>query len=392
MPLELSLIALGALFLAGLAADTLGRRTKVPRVTILLILGVIIGAPGFDLIPGEITALYELLSILALTMVAFLLGSAMRIDTLRQNGRAILWVSGAIVVVTMALVSSGLWLLGAPPETALVLGAIATATAPAATRSVLQETGATGPFADTIEGIVAIDDAWGMIAFALAMVGAQMLAGGAGADHGPALLAAAWEVAGSILLGLALGLPAAFLTGRISAGEPSQTEALGLVFLVSGLAIWLDLSFLLTGMTVGTVIVNRAVHHDYAFHEIEHIEWPFLTLFFLLAGATLELGTLGELGLLGAGYVLLRVVARLAGGMIGGWLGGMPPLERRWIGPALLPQAGVAVGMALIAAERLPNHGEVVLSLTIGTTVIFELFGPLTTALALRRVRNPPPE
>ena len=382
---DITFIALGALFLAGLAADMLGRRTKLPRVTILLVLGMLIGAPGLDLVAGEIVALYDILSIIALTMVAFLLGSSLRIETLRQRGRPILWVSGMIVAGTLAVVTLGLWALGTPPGLALILGAIATATAPAATRSVLRDTEASGPFAEVVEGVVAIDDAWGMIAFALAMVGAQMLSGGTGVDHASVLWEAFREVAGSVALGLALGLPAAYLTGRLSPGEPQQTEALGLVFLAAGLALWLDLSFLLTGMTVGAVIVNRAAHHDYAFHEIEHIEWPFLTLFFLLAGATLELEVLSELGLLGVGYVLLRIAARGIGGWVGGRLGGLGATECRWIGPALLPQAGVAVGMALIAAERMPEYGATILSMTIGTTVVFELIGPLSTALALRR-------
>ncbi len=386
MSQDVALIAIGALFLAGLAADMIGRRTRLPRVTLLLILGIAIGAPGLDLIPPGIAALYEPVSIVALTMVAFLLGSALQLDRLRRRGRAILWVSVAIVAVTQGLVTLGLWALGAPVAMALLMGAIACATAPATTRAVLQETGATGPFAETVEGIVAIDDAWGMIVFALAMVGAQMLTGGGEAGHGaPGLLTAGYEIGGSIALGLALGLPAAHLTGRLSPGEPLQTEALGLVFLVAGLALWLDLSFLLAGMTVGAVIVNRAAHHDYAFHEIEHIEWPFLILFFLLAGATLELASLAELGLLGAGFVALRIGARMLGGWIGGLAGGLPRIERRWIGIALLPQAGVAVGMALIAAERLPEYGEAILSLTIGTTVLFELAGPIFTATALRR-------
>lgn len=279
MSRDIALIAIGALFLTGLAADMLGRRTRLPRVTILLIFGILIGGSGLDLVPAEITALYEPVSIVALTMVAFLLGGALRLETLRRRGRAILAVSLSIVLVTQTIVAMGLWAMGAPLAVSLLLGAIACATAPATTRAVLHDTGATGPFAETVEGVVAIDDAWGMVAFALAMVGAQILAGGATSGGAAALFGASYEIGGSIALGLAIGLPAAHLTGRLSPGEPLQTEALGLVFLVAGLALWLDLSFLLTGMTVGAVIVNRARHHDYAFHEIEHIEWPFLILF-----------------------------------------------------------------------------------------------------------------
>jgi Kef-type K+ transport system membrane component KefB len=271
-----------------------------------------------------------------------------------------------------------------PAEIALLLGAIATATAPAATQGTLREIGAKGPFADTVRGVVAVDDVWGLIVFALAMVGAQALSQGA-FDPGH-LTDALRDVGGAVLLGALLGFPAARLTGRIRPGQPTQLEALGLVFLAAGLALWAEVSFLIAGMTAGAIIVNFARHHDFAFHEIERIEQPFLILFFLLAGASLEIEALWSLGLMGMAYVVLRVVARLAGGWIGGRLGGLDPIQRRWIGVALLAQAGVAVGMALVASQAFPAHRETILTLAIGTTVLFELIGPALLAVAVRRV------
>ncbi|MDP5333733.1 MAG: cation:proton antiporter [Paracoccaceae bacterium] len=383
MALSQSFLVLAGLFLAGLAADWLGTRTRLPRVTLLLLVGVVMGSAGFDLIPAEAVAWYEALSVMALTMVAFLLGGSLTRKTLAAHGRAILFISVAIVAVTLVLVSAGAWLLGVPPGAALVIGAVATATAPAATQDIIRQSGAKGPFVDTIKGIVAIDDAWGMIAFSLALILAISLSGGG--EQGNLLAEAGHEIFGAIGLGLAIGLPGAFLTGRISRGEPLQTEALALVFLTAGLSLWLGVSFLLAGMTVGAVIVNLARHHDRAFHEIRHVQWPFMLLFFLLAGATLEVEALRQIGLLGAAYVVLRMVARLIGGWLGARIAGRSPKEALLYGPALLPQAGVAVGMALVAAQELPGSGEMILTLTIGSTVIFELIGPLATLWALRR-------
>ncbi|RBI86343.1 cation:proton antiporter [Rhodosalinus halophilus] len=376
------LLALGGLFLAGLLADAVGRRTALPRVTLLLACGIAAGGGGLDLIPQAAQDWYGFLSVTALTMVAFLLGGALDARTLAAHGRAILAVSLAIVGITLLLVAAGLWALGLDPATALVLGAIATATAPAATEDAIRQSGCRGGFVDTLRGIVAIDDAWGMVAFALAVVVAQALLG---ANGGHMLAEAAWEIGGALALGGAIGLPAAALTGRLSPGEPLQTEALGLVFLTAGLAIWLEVSFLLAGMTVGAVIVNRARHHERAFHEIEHIQWPFMLLFFILAGASLDPESLVALGALGAGYAALRIAARLGGGWLGARLGGAPARERWLYGPALLPQAGVAVGMALVAAQEFPERAEMILTLTIGTTVFFELIGPAATILAVRR-------
>ena len=176
------------------------------------------------------------------------------------------------------------------------------------------------------------------------------------------------------------------LTGRLQAGEPIQAEALGIVFLVAGVAIWLEVSFLLAGMVAGVTIVNLARHHQRAFHEIEHIEWPFMILFFVLAGASFQLASFELIGVMGVAYIVLRTLARFAGGWIGGGLAGMTAEHRRWMGAALVPQAGVALGMALIAGDALPEIKEVLLTLVIGTTVVFEVAGPMMTLVALRAV------
>ena len=378
------LLILGGLFLAGLAADEIGRRTHLPRVTLLLSCGLLAGSAGMDLIPGEVQEWYEFLSAMALTMVAFLLGGGMTPDNLRANGQAIMKVSIVIVLATVACVATGLWLVGLPLALALVIGAIACATDPAATEDTIRQSGTKGSFPDTLRGIVAIDDAWGMIAFSLAVVAANALS--LGEMEAGMLIDAAWEIGGALALGVAIGLPAAILTGRVKLGEPLQSEALGVVFLTAGLSLWLGVSFLLTGMVAGAVVANRARHHDYAFHEIEHIQWPFMILFFILAGASLDLSNLVGIGAVVAGYVLLRIAARAIGGMLGGALADVPRWERPWFGLALLPQAGVAVGMALVAAQEFPEYAETLLTLIIGTTVLFELIGPLFTMFALRRV------
>lgn len=384
----LPLLVLGGLFLAGLAADQLGRKTRLPRVTLLLLCGLAVGGAGFDVVPDSLSSQYELFSVIALTMVAFLLGGALSMQKLRRHGIPILVISLSIVGMTVLVVALGLAAMGVPVSAALALGAIATATAPAATFDVIRETGIKSGFTDTLKGIVAIDDAWGLIVFSLVMVFASD-----GWTNGAAnglLLASLTEIAGSVALGLAIGLPGAVLTGRLSDGEPLRVEALGLTFVTAGLALWLDLSFLIAGMTAGAVIVNLARHHTRAFHEIEHIQWPFMLIFFILAGATLEIETLGLIGGVGLAYVVLRSLSRLVGGWIGATLARVPRRDRLWYGPALLPQAGVAIGMSLMAAEYIPSQASLITAVTIGSTVVFELFGPLIAALAIRRTASQP--
>ncbi|SFD84679.1 cation:proton antiporter [Roseivivax sediminis] len=374
------LITLGGLFLAGLLADQAGRLTRLPRVTMLLLIGITVGQSGFGLVPDAAIAWFDLISVVALTMVAFLLGGELTRETLRRHGRAILTISISVVVGTLIIVAAGLTLAGLDLRLALILGAIATATAPAAIADVIRQSGIRNGFTETLSGIVAIDDVWGLIVFSVALALASQGEGWAGLAAGTA-----HDLGGAALLGTAIGMPAAVLTGRLSPGEPLQAEALGIVCLTAGLALWLEVSFLLAGITAGAIVANLARHHDHAFHEIEHIEWPFMLLFFLLAGASLEIGMLRDIGWIGALYVGLRTIARIFSAAIGARIGSVPASQRNAYGPALLPQAGVAVGMALVAAEALPYWGSMIMGLTIGATILFEIVGP---AVALRAIQE----
>ena len=383
MELHVVFLALGGLLLIGVLADEVGRRTRFPRVSLLIVLGIAVGPSGFDLLPPAFQNLFEFLASAALTMVAFVLGGRLSRATLRSHGKTIMTVSAAAVILTALIVGLGLIVVGTPTLVALLLAGIATATAPAATQDVVRQIRAEGPFTDTLLGIVAIDDAWGLIVFSLLLLTARAVIGD---GTGQILQTGLLEIGGAVAVGAAVGLPAAFLTGRLHAGEPIQAEALGVVFLCAGLAIWLDVSFLLAGIIAGALVANLAKHHTRPFHEIEHIEWPFMVLFFVLAGASLDLAALKGIGVLGVAYLVLRTLGRVLGGWTGAVLANAPVPHRRWIGFALTPQAGVALGMALVAANEFPALGTTLLAATVSTTIVFELFGPFLTQAALRRV------
>ena len=316
-------------------------------------------------------------------MVAFLLGGTLSKAKLASNGKAILIVSLSVVILTATLVFLGLFAIGTSTLLALLLAGIATATAPAATQDAIRQIQAKGPFTDTLLGVVAVDDAWGLILFSILLATASAVAGEVSwvtLGHG------LWELGGAFVVGAAIGLPAAFLTGRLQSGEPMQAEALGLILICAGLSTWLGVSFLLAGMVAGAIVTNLARHHNRPFHEIEHIEWPFMVLFFVLSGASLHLGSVAQIGGLGIAYIVLRMVARIAAGWLGATWAGAPVRHRMWIGLALTPQAGVALGMTLVAVGHFPEFKEELIAITIGTTVFFELIGPALTQLALRKV------
>jgi len=377
------LIAIGGILLLGLATDFLGKRTFLPRVTLLLIFGIIVGNEVLGVIPVSVTSRFEMITDIALLMIGFLLGGKLTLKSFKVYGRQVIGISlaaalGAVILVTLALVAIGLSL-----EVAVLLGCIAVATAPAATLETVQESNRNSRFSHLLLSIVAIDDAWALILLSLGLAFVSILNGAQ--DSSFYLYQALYEIMGALLLGGIIGFPAAYLTGRIKSGQPMLTEALGLVLICGGISIWLGVSFLIAAMTMGAVITNFAKHHDYPFHEIENIEKPFMVLFFILAGATLEFDMMFEVGLIGLVYILARVAGKFIGAWIGAGVTRSSKEVQQWMGLALMPQAGVAIGMALLVANRFPEYQQIILSIVIGTTVFFELVGPIFTRMALKR-------
>jgi Kef-type K+ transport system membrane component KefB len=377
------LFALGCILLLGLVADLIGRRTFLPQVTLLLALGIVLGDEILGVIPVILSDQFEFITNTALMMIGFLLGGKLTIKSLKQSGRQLAWISLSAALGTTLIVALVLLAVRVPLEIAILLGCIAAATAPAATYNTVLESGSKSRFSNLLLAIVAIDDVWALLLFSFGLALISLLSGMQGISV--ALLDVSYEIGGALVLGVLIGLPATYLTGRLKPGNPMLTEALGLVFICGGAAIWLDVSFMIAVIAMGAVISNFARHHDYPFHEIENIEWPFMVVFFILAGASLDIGMLNELGLIGAAYLLARIAGKLVGTWLGAWASGADLEIRHWMGVALLPQAGVAIGMALMAATKFPEHRQSILSIVIGTTVFFELIGPVFTLVAIRK-------
>ncbi|MBW1989594.1 MAG: cation:proton antiporter, partial [Deltaproteobacteria bacterium] len=379
-------VTLGALLLLGLVADFVGHKTRLPRVSLLILFGVAMGPGGLDLIDLTESGLLSMMPDAALAMIGFLLGEKLSKSSLGKYGKQILCISIAVVVFTGLFVMLGLLAAGGGLVLAIVLAGLSSATDPLAVKDVVDETGSRGRLADTLLGVVAVDDAEGLIFFSLLLVAAQALAGGS--VEGGVLTRSLWELLGALAIGGGLGIPMAFLSGRINPGEPSLVEALGFVLLCTGLAMKFQASYLLASMALGAVVANLAKHHSYPFHAIEGVEKPFMILFFILAGVKLDIHSLARMGFLGAVYVAGRTLGRFVGSMVGAWAGGTPKRFRHLYGPALLPQAGVAVGMALVAARYFPDLEDDILSIVIAATVLFEMAGPIGTRMALKAAKK----
>ena len=380
------LLSLGGIFLVGQAISTLGHRTILPRVTLLLIFGVVIGKEALNIIPPVFSQQFEIVAEMTLMMVGFLIGGKLTMNSLKNGMNKILWVSICAAVFTTVFVSLGLLWFGLPIELAVLLGCIASATAPAAILDVVLESNDKSHFSNLLVSIVALDDAWALLLFGLGIALASSTTGHT--SETSSILIASTNIGGAIILGLLIGFPAAYLTGRLKPGEPILTEALGLVFICGGLAIWLDVSFLITSIVMGAIVANFATHHEYPFHAIENIEWPFMVIFFVLAGATIELKLLAEIGLIGMVYIFCRILGKIIGARVGCQFSNADQIEKKWMGVALLPQAGVSIGMALVASSSFPEYQQILLSIILGSTVFFEILGPLFTRIAIQRAHN----
>lgn len=325
--IAITLVTLGALLLLGLVTDAIGRRTRIPRVTLLLAFGIVIGPSCLDLLPPKSKDWFPFVADIALAIVGFLLGEKFKLSSISQHGRAVMWMSGAVVVVTVAIVLVGM-LFPVSIVLALMFAGIATATDPAATTDVIRETKAKGKFTDTLLGIVAVDDAWGLIAFSLLLSIALALSGNT--DGEMPVFVAIREIGGAVIVGVLVGLPMAYLADRIQRTEPTLIEVLGGIFLCAGISLWLEVSFLMAAMVAGIMVANVARHPRRPFHSIEGVEWPFMILFFALAGASLDLSSFNRIGLIGLAYIVLRICGRVIGAWVGAMASGAGPVMQRW--------------------------------------------------------------
>ncbi|MGM0519524.1 MAG: cation:proton antiporter [Campylobacterota bacterium] len=381
------IFVLGSLFILGLIADIVGRFTILPRVTILLICGVLIGPFALDLLPNFfVDRWFSIITDIALGMIGFLLGQNLTAKKFKQIGKGVVFTSLSKVLTTYIIVFILLSLAGIEFPIALIVAAIASPSAPAAIYDVIKEIKVSNKFSQRVLNIVAIDDVWGLIVFifSMAVVG-TFVKEGAWIEH---TKTGVIELFGSIMLGAVFGLLVTWLTGRIQKGEPTQAEALGSVFLAVSIAKYFELSPILTTMILGAFVANFAHHHKRPFTAIEGLEWPFMIIFFLLAGASLHLDAIVEVGFIGIIYIIARTLGIYLGAALGSKLSGWDEFSKKNIGKTLFPQAGVAIGLALVAGQKYPEFNDTILPIIIGTTVFFELIGPVISRRVLQNSKK----
>lgn len=400
-----TLLSVSLALLAGLLMTRIFKPLKLPSVTAYLIAGVLIGpyclgAFGFDGIgftSHDAVSKLSLVSEVALGFIAFSIGNEFRLEDLKKTGKqaftiGIFQALVATLFVDLALLAVHLIM----PEKltlpqVLTLGAIATATAPAATLMVVRQYKANGPLTKLLLPIVALDDAVGLIVFAVSFGIAKSLVVGA-VDIISILVNPLIEIAASLILGAIMGVVLTYLEKLFNSNTNRLNLTIGFVFLTASLSmlkfhigpVHIQFSSLLVCMMLGTIFCNICPLSEDLMQRSDKWTSPLFALFFVISGAELELSVFTDVAIVVIGliYILFRSLGKYTGTFASAKFSKCGPQICKYLGITLLPQAGVALGMCATAMQ-LGTEGNLIRNITLFAVLIYELFGPLFTRMAL---------
>lgn len=403
------LLAIGVAMFAGLFLSRLTSRFNLPDVTSYLVAGLLIGplclgalgVKNVGLPSFEFVEEMSLICDVSLGFIAFSIGSEFRLQDLRQIGRqatviAIVQALAATIFVDVGLLLLHLFLGDAlPVSTCLILGAIATATAPAATIMVINQYKAKGPLTSLLLPIVALDDAVGLVVFAISSGVAHALNSGS-LSLVSVLINPLLEIVTSLALGAGMG----WIFSRVERFFNSRSKRLSLavafVFLCTALSklefelgggVSIGFSSLLVCMMCGTIFCNLCDFSEEIMYRTERWTAPVYVLFFVLSGAELDLRVFTDVAVIGVGlvYILMRSAGKIVGANLSSRAMHCQPQVCKYLGLTLLPQAGVALGMATTVAADFGAEGAIIRNIVLFSVLIYELFGPILTKNALTK-------
>jgi Kef-type K+ transport system membrane component KefB len=388
----LFLLSLALLF--GHLGGKVTGRVKLPGVVGYILIGLILGPSCMNLFSLKIVEHMGIVGDIALALVAFMIGSEMQAEVLKRQGAGLAAIIFLESFAAFFLVTFLIYFLTHKWYIALLFGAMAPASAPAGTVAVLQECKAKGPLTSTLLSVVGLDDGLAIIIYGFAAALAKNLL-----SHEYAvgvkdfLMGPALEILKSLSIGALVGVMLSYIFKKIRSSNDFLVLTLGAILLCSGLSnIW-HLSLILTNLTLGLVLTNLYLHGARkASDVIQNITAPIFVVFFVLAGAHLQIRLLPAMGFVGIVYIIGRSVGLLGGAYVGATIGKAEKNVRNYLGLGILSQAGVAIGLALIVVKDfspLGPEGEYVATLVINTiaatTIIFEVIGPVTTKIAIEK-------
>ena len=387
---------LGILLTGSYFLGMLSEKVGIPAITGFIIAGLLLGPEGLHMVHADHQQTLASVTEIALAIIALVIGSEFSFRKLRKVGKPVVIITLVQIGVTFGAVTLALSALGMQPAAAAIMGAIASATAPAATVAVVRDLKARGPFVDHLYGVVALDDAGCVLLFSAVFAMAGSSLGSSQVPLATAILHGLGEILFSIGLGALAGWLLHILTRRVSRDNEIFIVSLGIVCLLTAMATQLELSPLLASMAAGTVMANISRKSHRVLSTLEALSPPLYAAFFAIAGTELTLGVFTEstVLMLGAVFVLARAAGKYGGVFAGAAIARSDPLVRRYLGFAMLPQAGVAIGLVLFlqaapffqdAAPALQELSHTMVSIVLFSVFINELAGPPVSKFAVVR-------
>lgn len=382
-------LLLGIIMFLGAAGGWIFKKLHIPQVVGYIVIGILIGSSGLQILRPQTIQSLNPVNTVALSLIGFLIGAELKINVIRKYGKQFVgillgesitpfFVVGSLVTIVVYIFEKNIVFA---LSYGLILGAICSATAPAATTDVLKEYRTRGPLTTTVLGIVAMDDAVALILYAIASTLARPLLGGEGVPFAIQLLNIARNIFGSILIGSTFGFFVSIIIKNLMNEEGRVLSfALGGLFLCTGVCAILSLDNILAAMSIGFFMVNFApVKTRPVFNLVDKFTPPIYVLFFVLVGAKLNIWVVTPvLGLIALVYVSGRTIGKSIGARLGARLTKAPESVRKYLPWCLLSQAGVAIGLSIAANNDFPDSiGSQIMLIITATTFIVQLVGPV---------------
>lgn len=384
------LASIGVVLLLALLAGHLVRAIRVPEVTGYLLAGVVLGPSAIGWLSRTNLDAMGVLAEVALGLILFSVGSVFELSRFRRFGRQVLILTAAESALAFAAVFIGVMSVGQEWRVAMLLASVAIATAPASTLMVVRESDAAGPFTDSLLGIVAVNNLLCIVAYSLAAASIDLAAAMSGSGHVWASVyrlgyLLTWQLVGSVALGYLVGVLLAAWSAHVRESGEMLILLIGSVLLGVGAARWLELSPLIASLTIGATLVNLAAGSRRFFTALATTDPPFYAIFFVIAGAELDVALIPAMGGLGVMYLACRAGGKYIGVRVASRRLALDLRIQRFLGMSLWAQAGLAIGITLAINQRFPALAAVVSTVVLGAVAVSEMIGPVATRFALGR-------
>ena len=377
------IVSIALMLICGFAVTRITKRLRLPNVTAYIVAGILIGPYCLNLVPKGVVTGMDFIADIALAFIAFSTGEFFKFDTLKKSGAKVVVITVFEAVLASVLVFIVTYfMLGLELNFSIVLAALASATAPASTVMTIRQTHARGDFVDTLLQVVALDDVVGLVAYSIAI--SVALASATGAFHAASVLKPLAINVLVFLLGSLFGVFLKLLLHKRST-DNRLIVSVALLFAFCGICAMLDVSPLLGCMSMGMIYINLT-GDERLFQQLNYFNPPILLLFFVRSGLNFDLGALvntsesiGTTPLLVVGvlYFLVRIIGKYAGAFFGCLVTKKDKKVRNFLGLALIPQAGVAIGLAATGARTLGGEpGKALETIILASSVLYEHIGP----------------